>query len=80
MYFIISREEVISIEDLILLYSGKAHIIWRKYLSTVCKQLLEAQVKIYTLQQHVEVIRGDTVGFILEQMNTLHIETKEFQL
>ena len=44
------------------------------------KQLREAKVKIHALQQYLEVIRGHTIGFILEQMNTLHIETKESQL
>ena len=44
------------------------------------EQLREAKVKIHALQQHLEVIRGHTIGFILEQMNTLHIETKESQL
>ena len=44
------------------------------------EQLREAKVKIHALQQHVKVIRGHTIGFILEQMNTLHIETKESQL
>ena len=42
--------------------------------------LEEARVKIHALQQHLDVIRGHTIGFILEQMNTLHIETKESQL
>ena len=43
-------------------------------------QLQEAKVRIHVLQQHLETIRGHTIGFILEQMNTLHIETKESQL
>jgi len=43
-------------------------------------QLEEVKVKIHALQQHLDVIRGHTIGFILEQMNTLHIETKESQL
>ena len=37
-------------------------------------QLEEAKVKIHTLLQHFDVIRGHTFGFILEQMNALHIE------
>ena len=41
------------------------------------EQLREAKIKINALQQHLEVIRGHTIGFILEQMNTLHIETIE---
>ena len=44
------------------------------------EQLREAKVRIHALQQHLETIRGHTIGFILEQMNTLHIETKESQL
>ena len=32
--------------------------------------LEEARVKIHALQQHLDVIRGHTIGFILEQMNT----------
>ena len=51
-----------------------------KMLNYVREQLQEAKVKIHALQQHLEVIRGHTIGFILEQMNTLHIETKESQL
>ena len=39
------------------------------------EQLREAKIKIHTLQQHLEVIRGHTIGFILEQMNTLRIST-----
>ena len=35
-------------------------------------QLEEAKVKIHALQQHLDVIRDHTIGFILEQMNTLH--------
>ena len=46
----------------------------------LCEQLREAKIKIHALQQHLEVIRGHTIGFTLEQMNTLHIETKESQL
>ena len=37
------------------------------------------RVKMHVLQQHLDVIRGHTIGFSLEQMNTLHIETKESQ-
>jgi len=44
------------------------------------EQLQEAKVKIHTLQQHLEVIRGHIIVFILEQMSTLHIKTKESQL
>ena len=56
-------------------------ILFRQgYNADLCEQLREARVKIHTLQQHLEVIRGHTIGFILEQMNTLHIETKESQL
>ena len=40
----------------------------------LCEQLREAKIKIHALQQHLEVIRSHTIGFILEQMNTPHIE------
>ena len=56
-------------------------ILFRQgYNADLCEQLREARVKIHALQQHLEVIRGHTIGFILEQMNTLHIKTKESQL
>ena len=44
------------------------------------EQLQEPKVRVHALQQHLEVIRGHTIGFILEQMNTLRVETKESQL
>jgi len=35
---------------------------------------LHAQLEeAHTLQQYLDVIRGHTIGFILEQLNTLHI-------
>ena len=34
----------------------------------LCEQLREAKIKIQMLQQHLEVIRGHTIGFILEQI------------
>ena len=61
----------------ILFHSGKEHHI-QKMLIYIREQLWEARVKIHSLHQHLEVIKGHSIGFI-EQMNTLQniIETKK---
>lgn len=39
--------------------------------SELLAKLAEANAKIHQLQSHIAVIRQHTIGFILEQMNTL---------
>lgn len=39
--------------------------------SELLAKLAEANAKIHQLQSHITVIRQHTIGFILEQMNTL---------
>ena len=40
--------------------------------SELLAKLAEANAKIHQLQSHIAVIRQHTIGFILEQMNTLN--------